>query len=135
MNDEFYATVKLTTGEEILGIILVQEHGIYIENPLVLEDFGVLEELFENSHVSGIKLSRWIKATTDDVFYIQNEKIVTVGELKDPGLSYYMRATKEIKESNIHKINESYSKKQKYNGYRCSIKKARSNFEDLFKNY
>ena len=36
MNDKFFATIKLMTGEEIVGLVEVHEEGLVIQNPLIL---------------------------------------------------------------------------------------------------
>ena len=137
MNDEFYAVLKLITGEEILGYAEVYQEGIIIHDPLIIEDMSMFEDLIDDARSQGLKLSKWIKSTTDNFFFINDSKILTVNELIEPGLSHYKKAVNEI---NTHekKFTEKVQKqkdKKKYNGYRCTLKEARSNFEDLFKKY
>jgi hypothetical protein len=137
MNDSFFAVIKLMTGEEIVGYVEVYSEGLIVHNPLLLEDMSILEDLMEDVKASGLKLSKWIKSTTDNFFFISDAKIVTVNELIEPGLSHYQRAVNEIKkhEEEFFKKRQKRTGKKKYNGYRCTIKEARSNFEDLFNKY
>lgn len=137
MNDSFFAVIKLMTGEEIVGYVEVYNEGLIVHNPLLLEDMSILEDLMEDVKASGLKLSKWIKSTTDNFFFISDAKIVTVNELVEPGLSHYKRAVNEIKEheEEFFKKQRRRTDKKKYNGYRCTIKEARSNFEDLFNKY
>ena len=61
MNDSFFATIKLMTGEEIVGYVEIYNEGLIVHNPLILEDMSILEDLMEDVKASGIKLSKWIK--------------------------------------------------------------------------
>lgn len=135
MNDKFFATIKLMTGEEIVGLVEVHEEGLLIDNPLILEDMSDLHDLLgDNIKVSGLRLSKWIKSTTDNIFFITDAKIVTVNELLEPGLSHYKKAVTQINETVKKKISSAEDKK-KYNGYRASVEYAREFFEDLFNSY
>ena len=138
MNDKFFATIKLMTGEEIVGLVEVHEEGLVIQNPLILEDMSDLHDLLgDDIKVSGLRLSKWIKSTTDNIFFITDAKIVTVNELLEPGLTHYKKAITQINETAKQKIAElqENSNKKKYNGYRASVEYAREFFEDLFNSY
>ena len=138
MNDKFFATIKLMTGEEIVGLVEVHEEGLLVDNPLILEDMSDLQDLLgDDVKVSGLRLSKWIKSTTDNIFFITDAKIVTVNELLEPGLTHYKKAVTQINETIKKKISSSQkeSDKKKYNGYRASVEYAREFFEDLFNSY
>jgi hypothetical protein len=139
MNEnEFFASVKLITGEEILGLIEVCEDGILIENPLILEDMSIFDDVIEGTAPRGLKLSKWIKSSTEDTFFIKDNKIITIGELKEPGLTSYKRAAIDIKrgDENLHKKNvRKENRRKRYNGYHSNIKDARIKFENLFNDY
>lgn len=137
MNDKFFASIKLMTGEEIVAFVEIHDEGLIVKNPLVLEDMSILEDFIEDSRSAGLKLSKWIKSTTDNFFFIKDSKIVTINELIEPGLTHYKRAVKKIssseKEQFQRQINR--SNRKKYNGYRASTEHARIFFEDLFNKY
>lgn len=137
MNDKFFASIKLMTGEEIVAFVEVHDEGLIVSNPLLLEDMSALEDLFEDVKASGLKLSKWIKSTTDNFFFIDDTKIVTINELIEPGLSHYKKAVNEInthEKEFTNKINRRSTQK-KYQGYRASVNDARILFEDLFNKY
>jgi len=137
MNDKFFASIKLMTGEEIVAFVEVHDEGLIVSNPLLLEDMSALEDLFEDVKTSGLKLSKWIKSTTDNFFFIDDTKIVTINELIEPGLSHYKKAVNEInthEKEFTNKINRRSTQK-KYQGYRASVNDARILFEDLFNKY
>jgi hypothetical protein len=137
MNDKFFATIKLMTGEEIVAFVEVHDEGLIVSNPLLLEDMSALEDLFEDVKTSGLKLSKWIKSTTDNFFFITDAKIITINELIEPGLSHYKKAVSEINghEKEFHQKIKKRSSQKKYQGYRASVDDARILFEDLFNKY
>lgn len=137
MNDSFFATIKLMTGEEIVGYVEIYSEGLIVHNPLILEDMSIFEDLMEDVKASGIKLSKWIKSSTDNFFFINDSKIITINELIEPGLGHYKKAVEEINqhEKEFFEKQIRSKNKKKYNGYRCTLKEARSNFENLFKKY
>ena len=137
MNDKFFASIKLMTGEEIVAFVEVHDEGLIVSNPLLLEDMSALEDLFEDVKTSGLKLSKWIKSTTDNFFFIDDTKIVTINELIEPGLSHYKKAVTEINdhEKDLTKKIKRRSTQKKYQGYRASVNDARIFFEDLFNKY
>tara|TARA_B100001059_G_scaffold26051_1_gene20945 strand:+ start:27539 stop:27946 length:408 start_codon:yes stop_codon:yes gene_type:complete len=135
MNDKFFGTIKLMTGEEIVGLVEVHEEGLLIKNPLILEDMSDLHDLLgDNVKITGLRLSKWIKSSTDNIFFITDTKIITVNELLEPGLSHYKKAVVQISEKAKEQIAKKLNRK-KYKGYRASVEDARIFFENLFDTY
>lgn len=134
MNEnQFFASIKLTTGEEILGLIQIQDEGILIENPLIIEDMSIFDDVLEAVSSKGLKLSKWIKSSIENIFFIKNENIITIAELKDPVLTSYKRAAIDIAigSENLHKQH----RRKKYGGHHSKVKDARIKFEKLFNDY
>ena len=81
--DEFVATIKLVTGEEILTKVIVNQdtadETVIIENPLICEEV--------RSHGAniplGYKFEPWMKMSEEDVFIIHMTSIITMSEIKD----------------------------------------------------
>ena len=81
--DEFVASIKLVTGEEILTKVIVNqdaaEETVIIENPLVCEEV--------RSHGAniplGYKFEPWMKMSDEDVFIIHMTSIITMSEIKE----------------------------------------------------
>ena len=81
--DEFVATIKLVTGEEILTKVIVNqdtaEETVIIENPLICEEV--------RSHGAniplGYKFEPWMKMSEEDVFIIHMTSIITMSEIKE----------------------------------------------------
>ena len=81
--DEFVATIKLVTGEEILTKVIVNqdaaEETVIIENPLVCEEVRT-----HGANIPlGYKFEPWMKMSDEDVFIIHMTSIITMTEIKD----------------------------------------------------
>jgi hypothetical protein len=125
MNEnQFFASVKLTTGEEVLGLIKLEQDGILIE----------FDEVSESLSSKGLKLSKWIKSSTENLFFIKDDKIITISELQEPGLTGYKRAAIDIERDNQN-LNNHITNKKKYCGHHSKVKDARIKFEKLFNDY
>ena len=127
MENSFIAVLKLTTGEEILGEIEYIEEGVLIKNALIIE------ELYGSASGKprGVEISKWIKSTTDEYYFISMEFIITIGELKNPVLSLYHKTLEDLNKPKFNKFN----KVKKYTGYRETLDDARIKFENIFKKY
>ena len=81
--DEFVASIKLVTGEEILTKVIVNrdtaDETVIIENPLICEEV--------RSHGAniplGYKFEPWMKMSEEDVFIIHMTSIITMSEIKE----------------------------------------------------
>ena len=81
--DEFIATVKLCSGEEILTKVIVdyssEEEQIIIDNPVICQEVRTA-----GANVPmGYKFEPWIKMSEEDVFILNLDKVITLSEIKD----------------------------------------------------
>ena len=69
MEEDFLATLKLMTGEEIVAKVcyLEDEDKVLLENPLQVESAKQRKGQLE---VSGFSFKEWISATFDNMFII-----------------------------------------------------------------
>ena len=81
MEDDFYATLKLKTGEEIFAKIAATEEEdrtmLLVSNPIIIH------ELKGKMGVVGYKIEPWLKTTTDDMFIINLADVLTMSESSD----------------------------------------------------
>ena len=81
--DEFIATVKLCSGEEILTKVIVdyssQDEQIIIDNPVVCSEVRTAGA----SIPLGYKFEPWIKMSEEEIFVLNLDKIITLSEIKD----------------------------------------------------
>ena len=81
IEDDFYATVKLKTGEEIFAKIAASEEEgrtmLLVSNPIVVD------EIKSKHGTIGYKIEPWLKTTTDDMFVIDLSDVITMSESTD----------------------------------------------------
>ena len=80
--DEFYASVKLISGEEVLCLMVVDktnpEH-VMLDNPVIC-----VEIRSPGTNIpAGYKFEPWIKFSNDQTFILETSRIITVSEVKD----------------------------------------------------
>ena len=83
--DEFYASLKLTSGEEILALVMVElgaTDNLVVSNPVVCQEI----RSSGTNIPMGYKFEPWMKLTDDDTFVISLEKIITVSEINSSEL-------------------------------------------------
>jgi hypothetical protein len=129
MEDDFYASIKLKTGEEIFARVMPckenQKFILLITNPIVITGIEHKTGRF------GYKVEPWMKTTTEDTFAISMDDVVTISENKDILMV-------EIHQSYIQKIN--LNSKNKSNsitrqmGYVSNINDAKKMLENIYKN-
>jgi hypothetical protein len=127
MNEEFYAVIKLVSGEEIFSkvcafeenqdILLVLDHPVFVETTYS-----------PKLRVPIARINPWINLTEETTFIINRDKVMTMTEVKDTTLvKMHKRYIKEHnKSSNQSKISPNM-------GYITSIPEARVSLEKLYR--
>jgi hypothetical protein len=126
MNEEFYATIKLVSGEEIFSNVCAFEEN---DNVLLVLNHPILVEtvFVPKLGVPIAKVNPWLSLTTDTTFIIERSKIITMTEIKDPVMikmhNRYVR--EQTKSTNKTEISPNM-------GYVSSIAEARVSLEKLY---
>ena len=93
--DDFYATLKLTTGEEILAkVSLCDEDGadfFLVDNPIVISETIQVDHQ-KGVAVSGLVPKRWMLYSNDDMTIINKNHVISVSELDKFGTEFYEKA-------------------------------------------
>lgn len=127
MNEEFYAVIKLISGEEIFSKVCTFDENneimILLDNPIRIETIFVPKI---GSTVA--KVNPWIKLSEDEMFLISLDKIITITESKDTELiKIHNKYLKEKnKTTNCSKVTPNM-------GYINSVSEARESLERIFK--
>lgn len=128
MNSEFLGLIKLISGEEIIGNIIVceQENGFVIENPFVVD-----EEIIETPKGEMLKvdLRPWIKFSQEDIVFVEKEKTITVYEADQRIVSIYNRTVKKyfnLEDSSKVKLDAEM-------GFKSKVDDARKLLENIYK--
>lgn len=129
MEEDFYATIKLKTGEEIFCLAAASEESDRIV--LILSNPIIISEIKTTSHSVKYKIEPWLKTTTEDMFIINLEDVLTLTESSDiEMIDLYQNYIRQI-----NKINSTHSKLTKEMGYISNIHDAKIALEKIFKNY
>jgi len=129
-DEEFYSTIKIVTGEEIVAkvIYLEDEDKVMLEDPLVVEMQRSRKGALE---ISGFVFHEWLSATFEDLYVLNREHIVTMSEL-DPSIQeFYMKTLERIK--NGKTLANTADKLPRKSGYIGSVTKFKKSLEDIFK--
>jgi len=127
IEEDFYATVKLKTGEEIFAKVAASEEDdrtmLIVSNPITVS------EIKGRTGLVGYKLEPWLKTTTEDMFFINLEDVLTLSESSDIEMimmyqNYIRQSTKEGNQSKI----------DRKMGYLANVNDAKEILEKLYKN-
>ena len=133
MEEEFYSIIKLTSGEEILSLVSVDEND---GDPLLLLQNPIVIKIIETPHGVHIKVKSWIEMSTDDIFIIKQDKVITMTETKDERLiDIYTSYINDDDTFEMSKPSDKpgKTKPSKRMGYVSSVEDARKTLEDIFK--
>ena len=132
MNESFYATLKLTTGEEILAEVTLMEESQ--SDFFLVNDPIVISETMQVDHQKGVAMSglvpkKWQLYANDSMTIINKQHIISISELDKFGTEFYNKALMAAKLSSpVKKRVESHDNI----GYVGSVDESRSILEDLY---
>jgi hypothetical protein len=124
--EEFYATIKLVSGEEIFAKVCPFDEEdktiLVLDNPIMIETIYVPR--FESSIV---KVHPWIKLSDDTMFIINLDKVITMTEVFESSLiKIHKKYSRErFKSSNKSEITPNM-------GFVSSINDARRSLEKIY---
>jgi hypothetical protein len=128
MEEDFYASIKLKSGEEIFARVLPcdEEHKItlIITNPMIVTHMS------GRNGSMGYKVEPWMKTTTEDMFAIKMDDIVTMSETSDiEMIMLHQSFVQRIEDIKNQRPN--ISRKM---GYLANVNDAKELLEKIFKN-
>jgi len=128
IEEDFYATLKLKTGEEIFCKVAASEEEdrtlLIVTNPIVIS------EIKGKTSVIGYKIEPWLKTTTEDMFILNVEDILTMSESSD--IEMIIMYQNYVRQSNKGNTNE-YKLSRKM-GYIANVNDAKEILEKIYKN-
>jgi hypothetical protein len=136
MEEEFYATMKLTSGEEVVAKVCYDKDDdvVIVFNPRVVEK---IEMKKKNMIVEGIVFDDWINATEEDMFIIPRNQIITMVELDKRIAGFYEdhlddKSLYRKSRSSEPKSNSKRQNPKNHEGYLGSIKEAKKLLEEIY---
>jgi hypothetical protein len=127
IEEDFYCTLKLKTGEEIFAKVAASEENdrtmLIVSNPIVVS------EIKNRSKTVGYKIEPWLKTTTEDMFIINLQDVLTLSESSD--IEMITMYQSYVRQSGKEKNNESRITRRM--GYISNVNDAKEILEKIFK--
>tara|TARA_Y100000592_G_C5381074_1_gene273440 strand:+ start:294 stop:722 length:429 start_codon:yes stop_codon:yes gene_type:complete len=140
MNDSFFATLKLTTSEEILSEVLPQEENgtefFVLSNPIVITENQQVD-VEKGVVMSGMVPRKWMLFSNQDLTILYKHHVVSISEMDKFGTDFYRKALIAAKCSSPIKRKVDTEKHSGYLGkidqFRKKLKRNFDNSPDLNK--
>ena len=131
MGDEFLAAIKLISGEEILAEVCIDETN---DEPMIIANTPVIMKMMNGGNGSYIKVRPWMELSSDEMFLIKPDRVITMTEIRDPKViaiyeRYCLEDTDDTLEFNRL---QGRVKATSQMGYISSVEEARELFESLY---
>ena len=138
MDNEFYASIKLVSGEELFSVVSVEEGT---DTPLIMLQSPVTMKMVSTPEGSIVKVKTWMNIPGDDPIVIRWDKVITVTEIKDPSVITIYNNYLEDERYDINQIgevnkthrNDVKSKLTNKMGYISTVDDARKYLEGVYK--
>ena len=127
IEDDFYATIKFKSGEEIFAKVAASEEVnrtvLLISNPIIVS------EVQGKKGMLGYRIEPWLKTTKEDMFMVDLSDILTMSESSDVEMiSMYQRWVRDTS-----KIKNDEPKLSRKMGYISNVNDAKDILEKLYK--
>ena len=127
MGEEFYAVIKLVTGEEVFSLVCVDEND---GDPILLLMNPVIMKMMRNHVGEYVKVRPWMEISTDDFYVIKYDKIITMTEVKEGKMIEFYN--KYLNEEDFDWEEDGRTKISDKMGYISSVEDARKVLEKLY---
>ena len=126
IEDDFYATLKLKSGEELFAKVAASDEDdrimLLVHNPIIIS------EIKTKGNIVGYKVEPWLKTTKEDMFIINLNKLITLSESTD--LEMIRMYQNFLRDSQRDPFNQ--PKMSRRMGYIATVDDARNFLEKIF---
>ena len=129
MGEEFHGVIKLVTGEEIFGLISVEENDL--GNPVVLVQTLVTMKVLSHGAGQYVKIKPWLELADEDMYLIAYDRIITMSQVKDKQMIEFY--TRYLEEDGVDFEVDGKVKINEQMGYISTVEKSRKLLEELYK--
>ena len=128
MEEEFFAAIKLTTGEELIAKVcyMNEEDTLLIDNPMVVKK---IVQKRGGLAIEGFHLKEWMTATYDNLFIIKMNQVVTITELDKKIEVFYLQHLQQ--DNHIQNIEKGLTRQM---GYLGSVQETKKLLENIYNN-
>ena len=127
IEDDFYATIKLKSGEEVFARVAASEEDD--RTMLIIHSPVTFIEIKNKGGLVGYKVEPWLKTTREDMFIVNMDSVITLSESSDMEMiimyQHFLRDSQRDLQ-NQHKLNRRM-------GYISNVNDAKENLEKIFK--
>ena len=127
MEEDFYATLKLRSGEEIFARVAASEEED--RTMLVLHNPITVVEIKSKNGLVGYKVEPWLRTSREDMFLINLDNVITMSECQDTEMMV-------LHQQFVHDTGNSRgsSRINRRMGYISSVNDAKDILEKIYKN-
>ena len=132
MNDDFYASIKLVSGEEIFAITSSEEDTLIIQDPVCIESV-------HGPRGSYLRIEPWMQIPKDQFYFIDKSKIITMTEVEHDHemVEYYTNYLLDAAEDRANGFRSTSNSNGKVKpsekmGYLGTVNTAKKKLEELF---
>lgn len=126
IEEDFYATIKLNSGEEIFAKVAASEEEdrtiLIVTNPVIVN------EIKSRIGVVGYKIEPWLKTTKDDMFMLRLDDVLTLSESSD--IEMIMMYQSFVRDSYLDKTGQ--PKLSKKMGFIATVNDAKELLEKIY---
>ena len=126
IEDDFYATLKLKSGEELFAKVAASDEDdrvmLLVHNPIIIS------EIKTKGNLVGYKVEPWLKTTKEDMFIINLDNVITLSESID--LEMINMYQNFLRDSQRDPFNQ--PKMSRRMGYIATVDDARNFLEKIF---
>tara|TARA_B100001029_G_scaffold120350_1_gene99924 strand:- start:286 stop:684 length:399 start_codon:yes stop_codon:yes gene_type:complete len=127
MEEDFYASLKLKSGEEIFARVAPSEEEdrtiLILSNPICIS------EVKTKSGLMGYKVEPWLKTSREDMFIVDMDNVITMSECNDPEMMV-------LHQQFVHDTGNGIgsAKISRRMGYISNVNDAKEILEKIYKN-
>ena len=130
IEDDFYCTVKLKSGEEIFAKVAASDEDdrtmLLVSNPIIVS------EVKGKAGTMGYRIEPWLKTTTEDMFIINMDNVLTMSESSD--IEMIVMYQDYVRQANKGgSAPEKNSKLNRRMGYLGNVRDVKEILEKIFK--
>ncbi len=124
MEEEFYASIKLVSGEEIFSLVSASDEEnrtiLILDNPVIITPMTT-----RSGMIAGYKVEPWMRIPDDDMYIIDMSKVITMTEVTNGEIiNVYHRFNRSSTRVNI----------DRKMGFISKVDEARKSLEKVYKN-
>ena len=127
IEDDFYATLKLKSGEEIFAKVAASDEENRVM--LIVHHPITINEIKSKGNLVGYKVEPWLKTTKEDMFIMNLDNVMTLSESTD--MEMICMHQNFIRDS--HEEVQNHTKLNRRMGYIATVNAARAKLEEIYK--